>query len=362
MKKIFLIYKLLLCFFIAQSQISQRCPVCPPSLNGVTNGAVLTDSSGHARWQVHVSDSSSFWELIGNDIHNTNIGNVGIGTATPNDKLEINGNAIVRNMLIVGDPIVAPSSQFTINYDTTNHAAFLRSVDYTLGYTPIAIVNDDFSKTILLNVGETDISDFINTSITTDSSASSLLQTPREFSYNFFNKQSGLSTEFRCDSMQTTNYLHYGGYSYQMGCYDNGGNKTQIDAELSVFDGARLADVSGVYAQPGQIRISAMDTSNPAVNVASGIFTYNSGRLNLDVSNGLTIDGTLRYTDGTQGAGKVLSSDAIGNASWTKITATNQFDFSALPQYANNAAALLGGLTVGQIYIDNSYHITVVHN
>lgn len=70
----------------------------------------------------------------------------------------------------------------------------------------------------------------------------------------------------------------------------------------------------------------------------------------------------VQFIDGTQGAGKILTSDADGIASWTKITATNQFDFSALPQYANNAAALLGGLTAGQIYVDNSYHITVVHN
>jgi len=42
----------LLFFYVACiAQPSQRCPVCPPSLNGVTNGWVLTDSSGHAVWQ-----------------------------------------------------------------------------------------------------------------------------------------------------------------------------------------------------------------------------------------------------------------------------------------------------------------------
>ena len=34
------------------AQISTKCAVCPPSLKGVTNGAVLRDSSGVARWQL----------------------------------------------------------------------------------------------------------------------------------------------------------------------------------------------------------------------------------------------------------------------------------------------------------------------
>jgi len=58
------------------AQISTRCKVCPPSLDGVPDGYVLTDSSGNARWQsVAGFDTSAigvdslsnlFWGLNGN--------------------------------------------------------------------------------------------------------------------------------------------------------------------------------------------------------------------------------------------------------------------------------------------------------
>lgn len=49
----------------ASAQIGSRCAVCPPSLNGVPNGYVLTDSSGHAVWQAG-GGGSGFWSLTGN--------------------------------------------------------------------------------------------------------------------------------------------------------------------------------------------------------------------------------------------------------------------------------------------------------
>lgn len=45
---------LFVCLFITGNlfgQVSQRCPVCPPSLNGVPNGWCLVDSAGFARWR-----------------------------------------------------------------------------------------------------------------------------------------------------------------------------------------------------------------------------------------------------------------------------------------------------------------------
>lgn len=40
-------------------QISLTCPVCPSSLKGVTNGNVLTDSSGRAVWQAPTGGGGS---------------------------------------------------------------------------------------------------------------------------------------------------------------------------------------------------------------------------------------------------------------------------------------------------------------
>lgn len=80
------------------------------------------------------------------------------------------------------------------------------------------------------------------------------------------------------------------------------------------------------------------------------------------IASKVKFNSNIAIVNGTQGTGKVLTSDANGNATWSSLTVNTSTDYSGLPQYANNAAALTGGLTAGQIYIDNSYHITVVHN
>ncbi len=63
MKKILF---LLLFGATAHAQITTKCAVCPPTLNGVPNGYVLRDSSGHARWQFVANDTLSQWSLSGN--------------------------------------------------------------------------------------------------------------------------------------------------------------------------------------------------------------------------------------------------------------------------------------------------------
>lgn len=56
------------------------------------------------------------WEKIGDDIYNTNIGNVGIGTFTPQTKLEVNGTARIQNNIeVIGGK--ADIGQGKIEYD-----------------------------------------------------------------------------------------------------------------------------------------------------------------------------------------------------------------------------------------------------
>lgn len=68
----------------------------------------------------------------------------------------------------------------------------------------------------------------------------------------------------------------------------------------------------------------------------------------------------LRIKDGTQGDGKVLTSDATGNATWQDAAT---LDFSAVPSYADNTAAeaVLGA---GKLYytdVAGEYMLKVTH-
>lgn len=50
---------------------------------------LVSDANGNARWEQPTNLTNGFWTKNGNHILNTNIGNVGIGTSSPGNKLEI---------------------------------------------------------------------------------------------------------------------------------------------------------------------------------------------------------------------------------------------------------------------------------
>src|SRR5688572_26027535 len=56
--------------------------------------------------------ASSQWSTSGNDIYNSNTGNVGIGTSSPAYKLDLNGTLKVQGAALFNGNVKAPS--FTI--------------------------------------------------------------------------------------------------------------------------------------------------------------------------------------------------------------------------------------------------------
>lgn len=68
-----------------------------------SNRILVSDSSGNASWKEGDFLTNSLWQKTGNDISNGNIGNVGIGTSNPDEKLKVNGNVQVTGDLIGQD-------------------------------------------------------------------------------------------------------------------------------------------------------------------------------------------------------------------------------------------------------------------
>ena len=69
--------------------------------NGAQNGYVLTsDVFGNGHWMPN--NSSSYWDFDNNNIHFNQNGNVGIGTDTPEKKLDVVGEGKFTNNLTIG--------------------------------------------------------------------------------------------------------------------------------------------------------------------------------------------------------------------------------------------------------------------
>ena len=65
--------------------------------SGAVNGYVLqSDGIGNASWEPLSGTTDSDWTISGNNIYAANSGNVGIGTSSPADKLDVNGAVILR--------------------------------------------------------------------------------------------------------------------------------------------------------------------------------------------------------------------------------------------------------------------------
>ena len=235
------------CLF-SMAQISTKCAVCPPTLRGVSNGSVLRDSSGYARWQS-----------------------------------------------IAG-------------FDTT------------------AIGVDSLGKLYWKTTGNSGTNSSTNFIGTTDGTK--------------FRMVSGYESRDAATFIEITR-----------------SNETQnasvnIYARDSVMNHTLAIDFSGL---DGALVFQTIDSTGAEEASKIGLYTRDSITL---FSSKIILNSPVIINDGTQANGYVYTSNAQGVGSWQSLL---EADYSGLPQYANNAAALSGGRAVGKLYIDNSYHLLVVH-
>lgn len=118
-------------------------------------GKVLTsDALGNATWQNLPTTPISLWTSTGTHLYNSNTGNVGIGTSSPSEKLEVNGKLKTTTLQItngaVAGRVLTSDGSGNASWTLLSSAAFLAKKttpqSISTGGLPVDIVFSDVTK------------------------------------------------------------------------------------------------------------------------------------------------------------------------------------------------------------------------
>ena len=159
-------------------------------------------------------------------------------------------------------------------------------------------------------------------------------------------------------TMDTGAYIYFGtgGQNISQGSFDNstGGNNgislnCAVGYELN-WQGGHLSNRTGGSYQ------NLIFDSPLQVGIGTLVYPYEIQIGDIGSPNVLLgVDGGayFQFKDGNQASGKVLTSDANGNATWQNIS-TPQSVMAALPSFVDDGDAGLGGLSIGDSYFSTS--------
>lgn len=266
---------LLLLGATVQAQITTKCKVCPPSLTGVTNGAVLRDSSGRAVWQVLSGldtnavdvNTLNYWSRSGNA--GTNPATDFIGTTDGANLRLFSGGTI---SLSAADRVRIKDNLDNTFMEFDNSGGNLKSYYPNVEFNASYAAGDTMGLWITNNFRGYGLNAIAATHRTLDG-------------FNGFLAYDGSGIG------QTRNESLFGYLNFA-------GKNAQVSASYdSLTDDATVS----IVARNGS--------------------AYN--RVDLHTDTGLVIRSQMYFIDGTQGAGKVLTSDANGLASWQTLALTD---------------------------------------
>lgn len=249
--------------------LNAASPITAPATSLLVYNTNTTTGTGFYYWDgtkwTPFTGGTSHWTKVGNDIYNNNTANVGVGTTTPTTKFHV-------------ENIGAPGS----------------------------LLNQDFETNAI-------------TPLTTGGSANWATQTGVKYAGTYAAK-SGTITDSQTTQMSHTIVVPAGGASLSF--YYNVSSETNYDYLRFYIDGIQQNQWSGTigWTQQSYILAAGSRTLRWEYSKDSSSSSGADAAYIDNITIATAAPAAMRIVDGNQSSGKVLTSDASGNASWQSIT------------------------------------------
>ena len=290
---------------ISIPNLNATAPVTAPATSLLVYNTNATTGIGFHYWDgakwTPFTGGTSHWTKVGNDIYNNNTANVGVGTTSPSTKFHIEN---------IG--------------------------------TPTSLLNQNFETNAI-------------TPLTTGGSANWATQNTVKYAGTYAAK-SGTIADNQTTQMSHTIVIPAGGASLSF--YYNVSSESGYDYLRFYIDGIQQNQWSGVigwtqqtYILAAGSRVLRWEYSKDSSSSAGTDAAYID---NLTIST--AAPAAMRIVDGNQSSGKVLTSDASGNASWQSITNSSISDIPIMASVQGMVIPICNSVIVGST---GSFSVTI---
>lgn len=285
--------------------LNAAAPITSPATSLLVYNTNTTTGAGFYYWDgtkwTPFTGGTSHWTKVGNDIYNNNTGNVGVGTTTPTTKFHV-------------ENVGSPSTLLNQNFETN-------------AITPF----------------------------TTGGNANWATQTTVKYAGSYAAK-SGTIADNQSTQMSHTIVIPSGGATLSF--FYNVSSETGYDYLRFYIDGVQQNQWSGTIGWTQQTYILAAGSRTLK-------WEYSKDSSSSSGSDAAYIDNisivtaappAMRIVDGNQASGKVLTSDASGNASWQSITNSSISDIPIMASVQGMVIPICNDVSVGST---GSFSVTI---
>ncbi len=290
---------------ISIPNLNVTAPVTTPALSLMVYNTNITTGVGFHYWDgtkwTPFTGGISHWTKVGNDIYNNNTANVGVGTTTPTTKFHVENigvPSIIINQTFEGNTITPLTTSGNANWVTQTTQKFAGTYAAASG-----VIGNNQSTSIQYNA--------------TIPAGGSVL-----------------SFYYKVSSESGYDYLRFYIDGVQQGQWSGDVNWTQFSAPLT----AGAHTLTWTYSK---------DSSSTSGDDKAYLD-------NLTISS--AAPAAVRIVDGNQASGKVLTSDASGNASWQQLTNSSIGDIPLMASINGLEIPICNDVSVGST---GSFSVTV---